>query len=455
VILAFCLGENLKSQPLDAIPRPSQGEIRFYVDMAGFRSFKEPVKTYEEFYYTLTYGQLSFVQKEGKFVALMMVEAEILDPQGQTIQKISQNIPVVLDSLREEYKRRSLFFNFGTLIEPGLYRLKTTIEDYNSRRQGSYTADFEVPKYQQSSLFASQIQFAAAIFADTLRDQFYKNGLRVIPNPLRLYGTHLPMLFPYLEIYNLSDPAGGSPSYHVVYEICDTSGALVRKLYEGDVPKPGTSSVEARGFNVVVLPTGSYELRIRITDPGSKQEIVAHRAFRITNLQEQARAQPPKASELISNETLEKVYDDIQYIATREELKLFRRLDKEGKIKFLTEFWKKRDPNPETPENEFQLEHYRRINYANRHFGNPQIPGWKTDRGRIFIKYGPPDEVERYKYELDYKPYEIWYYYKRGGKIFVFGDLEGMGIYTLLHSNWEGEVHDPEWKDRLYYIRKK
>ena len=73
-------------------------------------------------------------------------------------------------------------------------------------------------------------------------------------------------------------------------------------------------------------------------------------------------------------------------------------------------------------------------------------PGWRTDRGRVYIIYGPPDEVERYPYSENMKPYEIWHYYNlQGGVIFVFGDRTGFGSYELLHSTLVGEIKNEEW----------
>ena len=65
----------------------------------------------------------------------------------------------------------------------------------------------------------------------------------------------------------------------------------------------------------------------------------------------------------------------------------------EEREQFIEQFWLRRDPTPDTEENEFKEEHYRRIAYANEHFASG-IPGWKTDRGRIYITFGPPDEIE-------------------------------------------------------------
>ena len=86
--------------------------------------------------------------------------------------------------------------------------------------------------------------------------------------------------------------------------------------------------------------------------------------------------------------------EDVAYIITDEERTAFKRLQTdEEREQFIEQFWLRRDPTPDSIENEFKEEHYRRIAYANEHFASG-IPGWKTDRGRIYITYGPPDENE-------------------------------------------------------------
>lgn len=85
---------------------------------------------------------------------------------------------------------------------------------------------------------------------------------------------------------------------------------------------------------------------------------------------------------------------DVTYIITDEERKAFKQLSNdEEREKFIEAFWDRRNPNPDSEDNEFKDEHYRRIEYANEHFA-AGVPGWRTDRGRIYIVYGPPDEIE-------------------------------------------------------------
>jgi len=86
--------------------------------------------------------------------------------------------------------------------------------------------------------------------------------------------------------------------------------------------------------------------------------------------------------------------EDVVYIISDEERKAFKQLSNdEERDQFIEAFWQRRDPTPDTEENEFKEEHYRRIEYANEHFP-AGIPGWKTDRGRIYIMYGPADEID-------------------------------------------------------------
>jgi GWxTD domain-containing protein len=83
------------------------------------------------------------------------------------------------------------------------------------------------------------------------------------------------------------------------------------------------------------------------------------------------------------------------YIVTDQERAAFESLQTdEEREKFIEQFWKRRDPTPDTTENELKEEHYRRIAYANDRFAGADTPGWKTDRGRIYIVFGPPDEIE-------------------------------------------------------------
>ncbi|HQU81867.1 MAG TPA: GWxTD domain-containing protein [Pyrinomonadaceae bacterium] len=142
---------------------------------------------------------------------------------------------------------------------------------------------------------------------------------------------------------------------------------------------------------------------------------------------------------------------DVAYIITKDEKKAFYALKTdEERENFIENFWRRRDPNPDTEENEYREEYYERIAYANEHFTSG-IPGWKTDRGRIYIAWGKPDSIEshpsggaydRPSYEgggsTTTYPFEIWFYRHLDnvgdGLEIEFVDPTGTGEYRIARN---------------------
>ena len=153
--------------------------------------------------------------------------------------------------------------------------------------------------------------------------------------------------------------------------------------------------------------------------------------------------------------------EDVVYIITPEERSSFLHLStNEERESFIEKFWQRRNPDPDSPENTFKEEHYRRIAYANEHYASG-IPGWKTDRGRIYIMWGPPDETDSHPSGGTYErppeegggetttyPFEDWRYRY----------LEGWGENVMMEfvdPTMTGEYHltmDPSEKDALTYV---
>lgn len=164
----------------------------------------------------------------------------------------------------------------------------------------------------------------------------------------------------------------------------------------------------------------------------------------------------------VKKEPVNKVYrdwvsKDVAYIITKDEKKAFDKLTTdEERENFIENFWRRRDPNPDTEENEYREEFYERIAYANEHFTSG-IPGWKTDRGRVYITFGKPDSVEshpsggaydRPSYEgggsTTTYPFEIWFYRHLDsvgeGIEIEFVDPTGTGEYRIARSPYEKDA---------------
>jgi len=153
--------------------------------------------------------------------------------------------------------------------------------------------------------------------------------------------------------------------------------------------------------------------------------------------------------------------EDVLYIITDEEKSTFKKLSTdEERESFIEQFWARRNPDPRSPYNEFKEEHYRRIAYANQHFASG-IPGWRTDRGRIYIMYGKPDEIESHPTGGYYArptwegggstttyPFEKWWYRHIDG---VEDDVE----IEFVDNSMSGEYRmtmNPDDKDALLHV---
>src|SRR4051812_3051204 len=174
-----------------------------------------------------------------------------------------------------------------------------------------------------------------------------------------------------------------------------------------------------------------------------------------------------KENEKSLKQELSKTYqkwlkEDVQYIITGEELAAFKQLSNdEERDQFIEQFWLRRDPTPDTIENEFKEEHYRRIAYANEHYASGK-QGWRTDRGRIYIVFGPPDEVDSHPsggfYQRPFSegggststfPFETWryrYIEEIGQEIeieFVDPSMSGEYRMTMDRSEKDALLHTP------------
>lgn len=105
------------------------------------------------------------------------------------------------------------------------------------------------------------------------------------------------------------------------------------------------------------------------------------------------------------------LHQDVHWIITEEEKKIFIGLaNDEERDEFMRQFWERRNPNPDSAYNKFKEEHYRRLGIANSHFETDE-PGWKTDRGHVYIVFGPPDSIQSYPASRLAKiPSDIWHY---------------------------------------------
>lgn len=127
----------------------------------------------------------------------------------------------------------------------------------------------------------------------------------------------------------------------------------------------------------------------------------------------------------------------LRYIATQNDWQVLRKLPKSKYAEAIEGFWKANDPSPGTVRNETRERFYQRVLKADEMFTiHKKLKGWSSDRGRIYIKYGEPDEITNENYPIDMYPHIIWTYYKQNLQ-FVFADIKGYGQYTLRNKDEE------------------
>lgn len=446
-ILIICLA-------LIAAKLKAQTEIGFDFDYARF---KYNDKVYCEIYYSINQSSLTVFTKDNQQTISAFLKIDIINIDSNKVV-ISKKYQV--NTLKEAGNNvsKNLLGVLGFLIDDGNYILKIKASDFlDTLKNKSYSEKILVKNYSNKSPAISDIQFASRIINESpnMKSIFYKNTMEIYPHPINVFGQNFPILFYYAELYNLK-----SDTLDLVLntQIIDSNG---KKVYEKSksVSKKNNEIVEAGTVNVSKFPSGSYTFYLNLFNQKLKRGVVSSKKFFIYNpniIDTTATKNININSELseiavLSEEECDEMFESAQYIATGAEIEKYKKLSgAESKREFFFQFWKNRDSEPETPENEFKKEFNERVKYVEQKYRAFNKRGVKTDRGRIYITYGEPDEIELHPNDYDKKPYEIWYYNSiEGGVIFVFGDITGYSDYELLHSTKRGELRDDSWARRI------
>lgn len=439
-VLFFCL----LCIPLILIWAKEPTSFQIGLDYACFRDFADATQSYVEIYYSFNRKELEFVHEEEGWVATVLLQLRITDELGGVVENRMWNtLSKVKDVKEAQTVDYMIIDQVGTNLKPGNYQINLKATDVNSTSQGEATLRAEVKEFSGKKLQLSDLELAFSIDADTTGGRFTKAGQKVLPNPSRFFTHKGGMVYFYAELYNLVDTPKSKPEYELRFKVLDINGKKVKDFGKQTKTKPGNSAVVISGINIGTLAGGEYVLQLEAKDKETKKKAYSTKNFVVIR---------ELTEEEFVAEAIKRFKQDVAYIASPGELDMFDQLNFSGKKNFIAEFWRKRDPDPETPENEFKIEHYRRINFANLSFSRTREAndGWNTDMGRIYILYGEPSEIERYPSTRGAKPWEQWNYHElQGGAYLIFVDEDGYGVYRLIHSNLRGELQDRLWEDRI------
>jgi GWxTD domain-containing protein len=385
--------------------------------------------------------------------AAFRVAVAVRDSSGLTLTAQSYSETVAAGTLK--LRGASTGEHWAFALKPGRYSIAVSVTDSATGRVLSQVTSvdaFAGAPGASDLLLGTDIRAVASPADSVVRSGEIRKGALVVQT------SGDPVLTPqssklgyYLELYPVQ-----AESVTVVVRVLKATGEQVVAT------PPQRAAVNAGGgvtqgiLDLAGLPPGRYALEVKVSGADSGATRAA--PFGMTGFETMVTAQSLVAGQTqdkyaaLTEAQLDSQYLPLVYLMTPSEQGIFSTLSVEGKRSWLRQFWAKRDPTPGTVRNEEEEAFTRLVAEANRRYregGSAAIPGWRTDRGRIFIKYGAPDEVLERRQAASTNPYEAWKYTRGRALKFVFMDLTRFGNYVLIYTNDQRENGRPNWQELL------
>jgi GWxTD domain-containing protein len=408
------------TQPETPVPGTSSDRPRFSVDATVEPGSGMPIVRLD---YRLARAELLFERRSGGYHASYEVRAVFCRDKGG--RQITGDVFVRELNVRTYAETRpiggDIIDHVDLPVPPDKYDVHFVIRDLVAERASGTQIEVEIPAQAAGPLWFSDLSFGTSrVPASGGSDP--RTALEL--NPSRRYSDDIAAMAVAGEIVDSRPATPQDAVYRIEYRVLNDAQERVLQRDTTIARREGrTAFVLYPG--IPSLAPGSYRFVVELKSPvlpaaaGRRSApIRREKSFEVLQSVASIAADPRNT------------FDVLRYIATSEEADEMGRMKTEEERRVFWEgFWKRRDPSPETPLNEARDEFYRRVQYANQHFSVGR-QGWRTDMGRIYIKYGQPDEVSRSPFNFDRPPEEIWYYY-RDRHTFYFVDKDGFGLYML------------------------
>lgn len=365
-----------------------------------------------ELYIAIPYTSLAYTDYNGEKRADFQIGIQIEEEEGAIIAEYKFERVSFIPSLEEARERTLTMIDLFSLSLPqGRYSVYLSVNHEGNEHR--INTGLRVSLYKGFSI--SDIMLGSKIEDAFGVDKFRKGEYQIIPNPERRYGGDRNIVYIYTELYGLSV----GEEYSLIYRLKDVMGNLITEYPEKTRVTKQSSINEIGGINTVGLSSGSYLIEIELSQ--DRDTVHTSKVFYIVSIERE-----PSILDGIERE----YYSFIEYIATPEDLARYEASD--DKDDFFEEFWARKG-------RETLSSHVERVKKADDLYGK------ESDRGRIFLIYGEPDEVRSYAADLGYPDCEVWWYYGAGGRTFVFSDKWGIGRYELIYSSDVKEYTDPRY----------
>lgn len=350
------------------------------------------------------------------------------------------------------------------LLADGEYDLEISIADINSKKQGFKTFEKILLEYPNNTINISGIQFLEKFEKSETQSSITKSGYDLIPMVYAFYPESMNSLSFYGEIYNTEKILGNNEPYMVNYFI--ESFESNKRMLEFFSRKRMTASsvgILLQKLDISKLPSGNYQLVVEVRNKTNELLSVSKSFFQRSNPNMQhnlgdiasLNIANTFASRINNPDTLKDCLLSLAPISSEAERSFAQGLIAANEIsnmqKYLFNFWSGR--NQENPSKEWN-EYYLEVRKVQAAYKTKTKRGHQTDRGRVYLKYGPPNLITENYSEPGAYPYEIWHYYTLGNqrnKKFVFYTREmGTNDFVLIHSDAIGELSNYRWQLDIY-----
>ncbi len=345
-------------------------------------------------------------------------------------------------------------------IPNGNYDLEIQIKDLNKSESN---ADVVFQKVfinnPVQSIFISDIQFVSAYSPTEDQNAFSKSGYDLLPYISNFFPSDLNSIIFYVELYNTDLTFGKDEGFISAFCIVDQNERVLELCQKIKREKAAQVIPLLQMVNITDLPTGEYKLKIEIRDRNNQVVFTKYRDFtrnKVTQLPlGDVSATPNEVQSSFAGSFTDRdsLYALIQAhlpIASAVEISTIDLTLKEADLQtlqsFLYSFWLKR--NPEDPTAAFRK--YEKMVYdVEKFFATRNVRGWRTDRGRVYLQYGPPNTRIIRNNDPTYWPFEIWHYYVTNNNLhnrkFLFCNTALDDDYALIHSDVPSEVKNHNW----------
>lgn len=440
----------------------AQPRLQPSLDVAQFQD--KARQSYLEIYYSLPEAAVKYVPDNAGMYSCRVLFALQIYFELKLWAAKSWKIEKSLAGAEPSQRSQQFVDVLSYLVDaPGRYRMVLQAKDMNQAGPiDSATTEIDVRHFSPDKLEVSDIELASLIKPGTPATAavFKKHEQEVIPNVTALFGEGAPELYYYFEAYHLLQNVPGR-KYKTFCRIHGADGKIVEGAGTSfrTKTKRFDSSVEMGMIGIAKLPSGKYRLSCGIADSTATVLASREKEFFVYNPSVSA-SQPQSDAEALKivagplqsldEKALDEEFARMIFLATSNDRKFYKHLSNaNAKREFISSLWQSARAGEALTVLAFRQRYLARAQEAADRFKSSNRPGWKTDRGRVYILHGPPSHIDRSPSSTRTLPFETWTYDNlkgQGGVVFVFADRAGFGNYEQIHSTLQGELQDPNWQ---------